>query len=294
MSVILEIERPASLPEALAILAEGLRQQRPWIPLAVDSGLSVWCEHNGLVLERVLDIGRIPGLHDVSESESEIHIGALTSFKTLRRSPLVHSYAPALKSAAVWHGTPPSPVLPTLGGSLVDGLPSQLVAAVLASLEVELTLASEQGLRLLPLSALYDRNENAIFPDELLLRVSIQKATSSSHQRFLRVGVWDGDGLTTLAIAFEASKDEMCRLTGIVVALGEVPEPPQPLSLSGHLDPAADYQEQAETFEQLLIGQLDGVTGLTGKQRHLLPRLVSLVRRDVWRFLRESAPESEV
>jgi CO/xanthine dehydrogenase FAD-binding subunit len=172
-----EYHAPATLPEALAILADFGGAARA---LAGGTDLLLKLKAERLAPSAVVNIKRVPQLHS-RVVNSHVSLGALTTLSELRASPTIRSRLPALATAAGTMASVQIRNLATLGGNLCNAAPSADLGPILMALEATALIAGPQGERELPLEEFFTGpGQTALLPGELLTAVRIMPATGLS------------------------------------------------------------------------------------------------------------------
>src|SRR5260370_39461290 len=84
--------------------------------------------------EQLIDLGRIPGLNTITESNGAINIGAMTSHYAVEMSPLIRSKCPLLAECASHIGDIQVRNMGTMGGSVAHADPAADYPAALVAL----------------------------------------------------------------------------------------------------------------------------------------------------------------
>lgn len=211
-------ERPSGLEPALRRLAEG-----GWTPIA--GGTDFYPARVGRpVRESLLDLSGIAALRGIAEERrgDDIgwRIGALTTWSTLARAPLVPALA-ALRQAAREVGGVQIQNQGTLGGNLCNASPAADGVPALLSLDAQVELASLRGVRRLPLAQFVIGNRRtAIDADELLTAVIVPRRSPRAVSRFLKLGHRRYLVISIAMVALAADFDEAGQLSHCAVAVG--------------------------------------------------------------------------
>lgn len=191
--------RPATLPEALAMLAgpqEG--GESPPVPLA--GATDLYPAHVGLpVASTWLDLSRIAALREIAPVEREgrawLRIGSLVTWSMLRRAahPLLSGPRfDGLRAAAAEVGGLQIQNRGTLGGNLCHASPAADGVPALLAIDAEVELARTAGSRRLALSDfVLGPRRTARRPDELLTAVWVpldRAGGSDTRTIFLKLG----------------------------------------------------------------------------------------------------------
>jgi aerobic carbon-monoxide dehydrogenase medium subunit len=172
-----DYHRPGTLAEALAILAQHGDDARV---LAGGHSL-VPAMKLRLVEPRVLvDVSRIEELRGISQSGSEIVIGAATTHAELAGSALLQSKCPLISEAALHIGDLQVRNKGTIGGSLAHADPAADWPPVVLALDAQLELAGPNGTRRVAATDFFEGlMQTAIGRGEVLRAISV-KATGKS------------------------------------------------------------------------------------------------------------------
>lgn len=182
--------RPASLEEALAVLAEHGGDAK-----ALAGGQSLIPAMNfRLARPKVLvDLNRIPELAYVKGGE-ELHLGALTRQSVAERDPAVARDAPLLKEAFPHIAHPQIRNRGTIGGSLAHADPAAELPAVMLALEATFQLKSPRATRSISAGEFYTGLfATALAPDELLVDIAIARRPRRTGWAFLEIARRHGD-----------------------------------------------------------------------------------------------------
>ncbi len=177
-----EYEAPATLHEAMALIEKGGK------PLAGGMSLVPMMKLRLAAPERIVDLGRIPGLNFIREEGGEIHIGAMTTYYEIECSPLLRSKCPLMTETVKHVGDVQVRNTGTLGGSTAHADPAADFPAALIALEAKVKLASSKSERTVPIQNFFlDTFTSAIEPGELLVEIVVPidgSGTEASYQKF--------------------------------------------------------------------------------------------------------------
>lgn len=93
----------------------------------------------------LVDIGRIPGLDYIRESEGALRIGAMTRMAEVESSPLLRKKYPIIHDASLLIADPIVRNLGTVGGNVSHGDPANDIPAVTLALDAEFTATGPSG-----------------------------------------------------------------------------------------------------------------------------------------------------
>jgi xanthine dehydrogenase small subunit len=212
--------RPATLEEALRLLGQpGVN----WRVLAGGTDVLTQNEHRLKTLH-LLDIGGLDELRGISEVGQHIHIGALTSYADIIRSPLAQAWAAPLVMAAREVGGVQIQNMATLGGNLANASPAADGVPPLYVLGASLTLRSARGQRTIAVQDLgRGPGHTIIGADELLTEISIPKQRHDGQEIafFEKVGPRKAQTIAKAGLAFRGWLSDG-RLAHVRVAFGAV------------------------------------------------------------------------
>ncbi len=138
----------------------------------------------------LVDIGRIPELHGITDDGDALVIGAMTTHAEVVDSDLVKEHAGLLAEATETVADPQVRHRGTLGGALVHADPAGDLPAPILALDAELVIAGSEGQRTVPAADFFhDMFTTAIGEQEILTQVRIPKHTGwgSHYEKFTRV-----------------------------------------------------------------------------------------------------------
>jgi aerobic carbon-monoxide dehydrogenase medium subunit len=173
---------PASLPEALALLAgddaKVLAGGMSLIPL-----MKLRLSAPG----QLVDIGRIAELNYIREESGTLRIGATTTHYQVESSPLVRSKCPLLAEAAANIGDIQVRNVGTIGGSVAHADPAADYPASLLALEARVVLVNAKSQREMPLADFFVDTfttalEQGEMIRELIVPIEEQSAGTSYHK----------------------------------------------------------------------------------------------------------------
>jgi aerobic carbon-monoxide dehydrogenase medium subunit len=139
-----EYKRPASLDEAIGLLAAGNGETRP---LAGGHSLLPMMKLRLAEPGVLVDIGRLPGLDGISEDGDDLVIGALATHASVACSELVREKCRVLATTAEGIGDRQVRNRGTIGGSLAHADPSADYPTVVTALGATIVVQGPNGER---------------------------------------------------------------------------------------------------------------------------------------------------
>jgi CO/xanthine dehydrogenase FAD-binding subunit len=207
------IESPATLPDALGLLAD---TDPAWRPLAGGTDVLVAITGElGPPPARLLNVWRLDELRGIAIDGSSISLGALSTYTDIRRSPLCREHLPALVGAAATIGAAQIQNRGTIGGNIANASPAGDTLPVLLALDADVVVASVRGERRLPIGEFFVAyRRTALAPDELILRIVVPLATDR-EVRFRKVGTRRAQAISkvVMALAWRSTEGTVERMT---------------------------------------------------------------------------------
>ncbi|MGP6157603.1 MAG: FAD binding domain-containing protein [Vulcanimicrobiaceae bacterium] len=181
MPAAFEYTRPASLQEAVAILAGNADAKL----LAGGHSLIPMMKMRLAAPSLLVDIQAIPELSGVHYVNGHFTLGALTTHASLAASEVLHRHARVLWDAANALGDPQVRNRGTIGGALAHGDPACDFSAAAHALDATLTLFGKNGTRSVPIANfLHGMFDTALARDEVLTEIAFEGTAHSAYTKF--------------------------------------------------------------------------------------------------------------
>ena len=178
-----EYAAPATLDEALKLAGDGSAKI-----LAGGMSLIPLMKLRLAAPENVIDLGRIPGLNQITESGGIIKIGAMATHHSVEVSPLVRGKLPLLAETAGNIGDIQVRNMGTIGGSVAHADPAADYPAALVALEAIIHLRSAKTDRLVEAGEFFlDAFTTAMEPGEIVVDVQIGAEKPSEGFKYEKV-----------------------------------------------------------------------------------------------------------
>jgi aerobic carbon-monoxide dehydrogenase medium subunit len=179
-----ELSEPASIPEALELLAAADGDARV---IAGGTALVPMMRLGLLKPDRLIALHRAADLASMTEAAGTLHVGATVTMAAIRRAPIVRAGWPLLAEAAGRVATPAIRSTATLGGNLAYAEPASDPAPALLCLEAEVDIAGGAARRSLPLSRfLVGFYETALAPGELVTAVRVPACPAGALHGYVK------------------------------------------------------------------------------------------------------------
>jgi CO/xanthine dehydrogenase FAD-binding subunit/aerobic-type carbon monoxide dehydrogenase small subunit (CoxS/CutS family) len=264
-------ERPRTLPEALALLAEHGDEARP---LAGGQSLVPMLNLRLAAPAVVVDLNVLPGLDRVAADNGILSVGAMTRQRTLERSAEAAGIG-ALADGLPLVGHVASRNRGTVGGSVAHADPAAEVPLALLALGGSVVVEGPDGRRHIPADGLFAGFlTTTLQPGELIVEVRFPLPRDGQASALLEVAQRHGDFPLT-AVAVSVAIDADGRVTRAGVAVGAVAD--RPLLLSGAAEALVAGVTAAEAG-RVAAGEVDPAGSLHAPadyQRHLVSVLVT-------------------
>jgi len=209
----------SSLSEALEVLA---RESGVWKPFAGGTDLMVLLEAGQLPHKNYLNIWNLPELRGIEVTETQVTLGALTSYTEVSDNATLRAEFPMLCQAASETGGLAIQNRGTLGGNIVNASPAADSPPALLAYDAELELVSKEGVRNIPYSKFHTGYKQMnIRPDELLRAIRLPRATKRSTHYYRKVGTRKAQAISKVCFAAVAWMNGD-QIEDVRIALGSV------------------------------------------------------------------------
>ena len=169
-------------------------------PRTVDEAVSLLQEHEGdakilaggqslvpllnMRLARpgiIVDIGKLAGLDYIRDDGDALAIGAVTSQRSIERSPLVHEQQPLLHAATRYIAHPQIRNRGTFGGSIAHADPAAEYPALAIALDMQMKAAGPNGERVIAAADFFVTYLTTVLePSEMLTEIRVPKLPDNS------------------------------------------------------------------------------------------------------------------
>jgi CO/xanthine dehydrogenase FAD-binding subunit len=259
----LEVVRPRNVKEALALMAEGWGEARPFTPMAGGTDLFVTMNVGQIPGERFLDLWGLDELRTVDREGRTLIIGAIATYSELIASPEIKKLLPILQQAAREVGGVQIQNRGTLAGNIGNGSPAADAVPVLMAAGAVVVLASKRGVREVPLDQYYTAYRKTVRRlDELIVRIRID--VPKGPQSFRKVGTRAAQAISKIVMA----------RVGDQVALGSVaPTVIRARNLEAYLAENGDDPDEAARRVLADISPIDDVRSTAEYRRRVAANL---------------------
>jgi aerobic carbon-monoxide dehydrogenase medium subunit len=222
----LQFLQPESLAEALELLGHDPENSKI---IAGGTAVVLMLQHKLIAPERLISLGRIPGLTAIHKADDGLHCGSLALLREVAATPIVRQDYPALAQAGEVVGNVRIRNQATLGGNLAEADYASDPPAVLLALDASVVAASATGSRTLPLSEFFlGFYSTALEPAEIITEVIVPSLPAACRMTYLKYKSRSSEDRPCAGVAAMAAFDEgVC--VDLRIAIGAACEVPRRL-----------------------------------------------------------------
>jgi CO/xanthine dehydrogenase FAD-binding subunit len=214
-----QLVTPRSLSDALTLLAG---DAMGWKPFAGGTDLMVLLEAGKLPHKNYLNIWNLAELRGIEITDTDITLGALTTYTEVQANEVLRKEFPMLCQAASETGGLAIQNRGTLGGNIVNASPAADSPPALLVYDAELELLSKQGSRRIPYSKFHSGYKQMdLRPDELLRAIRLPRSPKQRAHYYRKVGTRKAQAISKICFAAMASINGD-QIEDVRIALGSV------------------------------------------------------------------------
>lgn len=229
----LDMRSPSSLDEALAILGDGVRT-----PVAGATDVYVSVNFGTLATRRFLNIWGLKELRGIALKGDTVVIGALATYTSLIKSPIVAERLPMLIQAARQVGGVQIQNRGTVGGNIANASPAGDSLPVFAAVDALVVLRGAAGERRVPFNRFYTGyRATVVRPDELIVAVEVPPV--EGKQWFRKVGTRAAQAISKIVVAGVRAPKPRIAFGSVAPTVIRVPKTERALASGAGIDEAA-------------------------------------------------------
>jgi len=253
----------SSLDEALRALRDEKRT-----PIAGATDLYVALNFGTLEQRKFLDIWAVDELRGISERGDMLVLGALATYTSIIRSPLVVRRLAMLVEAARQVGGVQIQNRGTVGGNIANGSPAGDSLPVLAAADAVVVLRSADRERRVPLTEYYTGYRATVMrPDELIVAIEIPPV--EGRQWFRKVGTRAAQAISKIVVAGVRSSSPRIAFGSVAPTVVRVPQTEAALASGAGIDEAV----------RVLEGEIKPIDDIRSTAEYRLRVATNLLRR---------------
>lgn len=229
----LDMRSASSLDDALRILRDEKRA-----PVAGATDMYVALNFGTLEQKRLLDIWNVEELRTITEQGDTLVLGALATYTSLIRSPLVARRLPMLIEASRQVGGVQIQNRGTLGGNVANASPAGDSLPVLAAADAVVVLRSMDGERRVPITGFYTGYRATVMrADELIIAIEVPRV--EGKQWFRKVGTRAAQAISKIVVAGVRSAHSRIAFGSVAPTVVRAPATERALSSGAGIEEAA-------------------------------------------------------
>jgi CO/xanthine dehydrogenase FAD-binding subunit len=194
-----QVVTPDSLDEALSLLA---REPGKWKPFAGGTDLMVLLEAGKLSHRSYFNILPLQELREIEVDETQVTLGALTTYTEVQKNLVLVKEFPMLCQAASETGGLAIQNRGTLGGNIINASPAADSPPALLAYDAQLELSSTGGVRWIPYDGFHrGYKQMGIRDDELLTRIRLLRSKEPFLHYYRKVGTRKAQAISKVCFA---------------------------------------------------------------------------------------------
>jgi CO/xanthine dehydrogenase FAD-binding subunit len=213
------LETPRNLLDALERMAG---EPGVWKPFAGGTDLMVLLEAGKLPHRHFLNVAKLPELHGITVTPTNVSLGAMTTYSEIRRSEILAREFPLLCQAAAETGSIATQNRGTLGGNIANASPAADSPPALLVYDAELELVSSKSTRRLAFHGFWKGYKKiALREEELIADIHLPRKRQGWRNFYRKVGTRRAQAISKVCFAGAALIDAG-RIAEVRISLGSV------------------------------------------------------------------------
>ena len=210
---------PSTIDEAISLMVS--RGERAKF-VAGGTDVMVKIKEGKITPQYLVSLRRVQGLDQITYKEGELRIGSLVTHRMLELSPVIRKEFPILMDAVTNIGSVQIRNVATIGGNIVNAVPSADGAIPLITLGAQVRIRGPKGERSMALEDLYiGPGQTLLEPGEILLEFVIPKLLPRTGAAYVKHTRREAMELPLLGVAVLLSfAEDLATCTGARIGLG--------------------------------------------------------------------------
>jgi CO/xanthine dehydrogenase FAD-binding subunit len=179
---------PSTVEEAVSLFGQHRETARY---IAGGTDVIVKVKEGWMAPDYLISLKQIPGLSDLVQNEAtgELSIGAMVTHAVLEKSLIIRNDYPIIYDAVSNIGSLQVRNMGTIGGNLINAVPSADGAIPLIALDGTALLAGPEGERSVPVKDLFVKPyETVLTPGEILRKITIPAQAQRTGSAYIKFG----------------------------------------------------------------------------------------------------------
>lgn len=235
----------------------------------------------------VVDVYGIPELCGISETETDLIIGAGVTHTQIADSPQIRWMAGVLADACRTVGSPQIRNHATIGGNIANASPAADSLAALAVLEAKVEINRLGEVRRMPLGDVVEGPYRTTLSDrDLITRIVIKKVPRGSQSNFYKLGRRNALSISRMTIATLLNTDETGKVTAFHMTMGATfPKPMLFPDVDEMLIGKIPSERDIDAVAEALSAKIPQIAGIRPSTVYKQPVCRKMVRRILTQML---------
>ncbi len=221
--------------------------------LAGGTDLVLALKKKSIAPTNLICLHKVKELDYVRKVDSQVRIGALTTFNTIAHHEIIREFFPLLSEAAGLIGSWQVRNVATVGGNLCTASPAADSATALLALDATVIIADAGGETVLPLASFFrGPGETVLRQDQLLKEIVINIPKGRSYGCYLKLMRRKAVDLAVVGVAFQGMLNTTGdRLDRVAIGLGGVAPTPIRASSAESILAGLSYDDATDSLDEV-------------------------------------------
>ncbi len=252
--------------------------------IAGGTDLLVKIKEKRIAPDFLISLGRVLCLKKLYKDEAtgELHIGSLTTHRMLEKSDLIRNDYPILHDAVCEIGSTQIRNVATIGGNLVNAVPSADGAIPLIAMDANIKYIGNDGKKFSNLIDFFKGpGKNILKPDEILTEIILPKLLPNTGSAYFKLGRRSAMELPILGVGVLLSMDEnfaICRKARIALGVA-APTPMRATKAEALLEGREINEKRLEEAGRIASEESKARDSFRGAAWHRKEMIKTLVKR---------------